>query len=74
MAISKFPYSVWASAPKVVDPVRRKTQTISPTPLLTTLGEIVVGGVDTHKYSGWLEPLAIYPPPQTQMDQWKAAQ
>ncbi|ORY56840.1 aspartic peptidase domain-containing protein, partial [Pseudomassariella vexata] len=36
--------------------------------------DIILGGVDYHKYSGWLEPLDIYPPPASQMDQWHQAQ
>ncbi|KAM0816727.1 putative Peptidase A1 domain-containing protein [Seiridium cardinale] len=36
--------------------------------------EIIVGGVDSHKYSGWLEPLELYPPPETQESLWHEAQ
>ncbi|KAI0155666.1 aspartic peptidase domain-containing protein [Pestalotiopsis sp. NC0098] len=36
--------------------------------------EIIVGGVDSHKYIGWLEPLELYPPPETQEAEWKSAQ
>ncbi|ETS85667.1 hypothetical protein PFICI_03692 [Pestalotiopsis fici W106-1] len=36
--------------------------------------EIIVGGVDSHKYIGWLEPLELYPPPETQEEEWKSAQ
>ncbi|KAI1858045.1 uncharacterized protein JN550_012938 [Neoarthrinium moseri] len=37
-------------------------------------GEIIVGGVDTHKFKGWLEPLELYPPPDKQLSMWKQAQ
>ncbi|KAH8203763.1 hypothetical protein TruAng_002056 [Truncatella angustata] len=36
--------------------------------------EIVFGGVDTHRFNGWLEPLDLYPPPETQESLWHQAQ
>lgn len=35
---------------------------------------MIVGGIDIHKYVGWLEPLELYPPPEAQEELWKQAQ
>ncbi|KAI0130339.1 aspartic peptidase domain-containing protein [Xylariales sp. AK1849] len=37
-------------------------------------GDLIMGGVDSHKYSGWLEPVELFPPPDTQESMWNKAQ
>lgn len=34
------------------------------------LGDIIFGGVDYHKFEGWMEPVEIWPSPAEQMQQF----